>query len=160
MKKKAPSRKSAATGFHPGLILAPVDFSNPNKDALKQAVQLARQYGAKLRLLHVIEPPPYPEFGYAHIAAKEARLKRVAAQRLQELRAQAPLRSVSEVDIVIRYGRASSEIVTEAADSKADLIVLATHGYTGLFHVLLGSTAEQVVRGAPCPVWVERTGNK
>jgi len=143
--------------FRPRLILAPVDFSDPNRFALRYTALLAKEYGARVRLLYVAEPAPYPEFGYAHLATKELRLKRLAGERLQAIRGNAPLKSIPRVDIAIRHGRASAEIVEEAADCQADLIVLATHGYSGLFHVMMGSTAEKVVRHARCPVLTIRT---
>ena len=60
----------------------------------------------------------------------------------------------------MEHGRASQEIVRVASEEKADVIVMGTHGYTGMAHVLLGSTAERVLRRAPCPVLTVRAQNK
>lgn len=137
-------------------ILAPTDLSNASRKALCYAAAFARQFGGTARLLHVIEPPPYPEFGYAYVPAKEARLRQVAWEKLEELRNQPPLSEVPDTSAAVRSGNTLHEIVSEAAEQKAELIVLTTQGHTGLVHMLLGSTAEKVVRHAPCPVLVVR----
>jgi nucleotide-binding universal stress UspA family protein len=137
-------------------ILVPIDFSDASRKALPYAASLVRQFGGVAILLHVIEPPPYPEFGYAHVPIKEAKRKRAAKEQLERLRHEAPLNAASGTTVDIRHGNAYHEIVSAAADEKADLIILSTHGRTGLAHTLLGSTAEKVVRHASCPVLVVR----
>ncbi len=137
-------------------ILVPVDFSSASYEALNSAAALAGQFGASITLLHVIEPPPYPMFGYAAIPMREAKLKSVTKDRLEELRNRRPLTPKLVKKTVVRVGSAYREIVDEAKGSIADLIVISTHGHTGLAHLLLGSVAERVVRHAPCPVFVVR----
>ena len=136
-------------------ILVPTDFSAASRKALVHAAALARLGGGDVTLVHVIEPPPYPQFGYAHIPLKEAKLKRSARERLEALR-----QELADVGVkcafVIRTGSAFHEITEQAREQQADVIVIATHGRGALAHLLLGSTAERVVRHAPCPVLVVR----
>jgi nucleotide-binding universal stress UspA family protein len=136
-------------------LVVPTDFSQMSREALSYAAAWARPCGSEMTLVHTIEPPPYPEFGYAHIPTKEARLKRKARQKLEEYS-----QELNHVGIkaacVIRTGSAFHEIVALAREESADLIVIATHGRQAIAHALLGSTAERVVRHAPCPVLVVR----
>lgn len=137
-----------------GRILVPIDFSTTGLKALPHAVLLARQNEAEIILLHVVEPPFYPsEFGY--LVPDDLKLAEKAKTRLEVLAARdvpAPLRAESAV----RIGTPYQEIIEAARTSKADLIVLTTHGRTGISHAFLGSTAERVVRQAPCPVLTVR----
>ena len=138
-------------------ILVPTDFSDEAKHALRSAVELARIGQSEVVLVHVIEPPVYPVnlgIGPVVVPPLEQDLRERLAQALEQLRQQETGTLASRV--LIRDGRPFLEIVRAAADEHADLIVIATHGYTGLKHVLLGSTAERVVREAPCPVLVVR----
>jgi universal stress protein A len=141
-------------------ILVPLDFSKESEKALRYAVTFAEQFGARLILLNVVEPLPFADLGAiplvmeneAVMAACQAKLEGVVARhRLPE--------SLIEKRLV-RPGQAFREIVEAARTLKADLIIISTHGYTGFQHVLLGSTAERVVRHAPCPVLVVRTHEK
>jgi nucleotide-binding universal stress UspA family protein len=138
-------------------ILVPIDFSASSEQALAYAVPLARACGARLTLLHVVEPVATPDFAASFplvlendrvMAECKAHLARVA----RDLKIQPPLLE----KLLVRQGRSFNEIAGAARTLKADLIVIATHGYTGLKHALLGSTAERVVRHAPCPVLVVR----
>src|SRR5262245_60035685 len=133
-------------------ILAPIDFSEASRKALCYAASFARQFDGATTLLHVVEPPPYPEFGYAPVPLQEAKRKQAAQEKLERLRNEPPLNLALCADAGIRTGNASHEIVSHATDEKTDLIILSTHGHTGLVHMLLGSTTEKVVRHAPCPV--------
>ncbi len=148
----------AQVRFHLQKILVPIDFSEPSQKALRYARPFAEQFGASLTLLHVMEPINYPiEYGYAPIApleAEETRQSELLARLKQlgtELGATVPVKSV------VRVGRAWKEIVDFAKAQNSDLVIVATHGYTGLKHALLGSVAEKVVRHAPCPALVVRT---
>ena len=132
-------------------ILVPVDFSARGNKALQTALALAKTLGAKLTLLHVLEPPNYPVFGYAHIPIQERKWRQASQRKLEALQ------KGTQADIQLRTGRAYQEIVAAAKRLKTDLIVTSTHGYTGLVHVLLGSTAERIVRHAPCPVLTVRS---
>lgn len=131
-------------------ILVPVDFSECSGKALQYAIPLAKQFGAELTLVHV-QHYPYEvvEAAMFHEAALRAEQNELDSL-LQKLGKIVPSRSV------FRMGKAADEIVEVARETGADLIVLSTHGRSGLAHVLLGSTAERVVRYAPCPVLIVR----
>ena len=135
-------------------ILCPVDFSEHSSAALAQAAEVARKFGAELTLLHVVEPILYPvAYGLPPVSPVdyESVARESASAALERLAAGlAGLKPSTRVDA----GAASQRISEVAREEGFDLIVLATHGYTGLKHVLLGSTAERVVRFAPCAVLV------
>lgn len=135
-------------------ILVPVDFSRTSLKALHYAVPIAKQFGARLILLHVIEFPNYcPEIGYVGFDAKV--IREDLEKRLRELARRAVPQDIA-AEIVVECGAGFDAIATYAKKRKVDLVILTTHGYTGLKHVFLGSTAERVVRHAPCPVLVVR----
>lgn len=138
-------------------ILAPIDFSPPSKKALEYAVAVAEQFGAQVNLLHVVEPIPTRDFANSFPLMMES--DKVIAEckgRLQLLVKQQAIDPNVVDRTVVTEGRAYNEIVKSANNLKVDLIIIATHGYTGLKHAVLGSTAERVVRHAPCPVLVVR----
>jgi nucleotide-binding universal stress UspA family protein len=139
-------------------ILLPMDFSPSAQKALHYALSFAEQFGATITLLNVVEPAVYPtEFGYipVEIDALHKTMNASARERLAKLAAeQVPPRF--RANTLVRVGTPYHEITTAAKELNVDLIVIATHGYTGLKHVLLGSTAERVVRHAPCPVLTVR----
>lgn len=148
----------AAARFPPRRILLPLDLSAHSFQALPTAEALARLSGATLHLLHVAEPLAYPtDLGYAPVLSGEveAGLHQSARQRLEELVHDLQKRGV-QAEARLRVGRPFLEIAEAARALAVDLVVVTTHGFTGLKHVLLGSTAERVVRHAPCPVWVVR----
>jgi nucleotide-binding universal stress UspA family protein len=139
-------------------IFVPIDFSPLSKKALLYAARLAKQFGAEVLLFHALEPETPPAFdGYMitppvlsdSTASTCARRLRAEASSLQKA-------GLSRVAITVRPGLAGHEIVEAAKDLDADLIVIATHGYTGWKHFAIGSTAERVVRAASCPVLVVR----
>ncbi len=135
-------------------VLVPLDFTPHSFKSLEYAVTFAAQFGAKLTLVHVLEPQVYtPEL----IAAIPLDPERWAAaeQELEEIRA-ARIPQGVPVQIDIRTNFALDGILDAARELAADLIITTTHGYTGLKHLLLGSTAENIVRRAPCPVLVVR----
>ncbi|MFN0152715.1 MAG: universal stress protein [bacterium] len=135
-------------------ILCPVDFSEYSKHALTYAVALAAQFRAKLTLVHVIEPIHLPAdiaLGAPGILHFEDGLVERARARLDSLVDVATLAELS-VETRVLEGVAFAEIVKFAREENTDLIVLATHGQSGIAQLLLGSTAEKVVRKAPCPV--------
>ena len=138
-------------------ILVPVDLSEFSIKAVSYATRFAKQLGATLVLLHVVEPVRYPESVLIPPAMEEtnrARLKLARASLAKFATQQVPAGIATET--VTRLGHAFSEIATAAKDLDADLIIIATHGHTGLKHLFLGSTAERVVRLAPCPVLTVR----
>ena len=138
-------------------ILVPLDFSPSSKKALDYAVIVARQFKAKLTFLHVVEPAGTPDFAASFSLVMEDDKLMVAAKKELEnvmVAAQVPRGLVEK--ILVRFGRSFHEITEAARTRKADLIIISTHGYTGLKHALLGSTTERVVRHASCPVLVVR----
>ncbi len=140
-------------------LLVPVDFSACSDKAVEYARAFAEQFGAELMLLHVVEPVVYPET-YAPTTDGGDELNRhlLSSAENRLTRQSESLRgSGLNVRTLARVGRPFVEISELAREAGVDLIILGTHGYTGLKHVLLGSTAERVVRHAPCPVLTVRT---
>lgn len=139
-------------------ILAPVDFSDSSVRALRHAVDLAAESGGSLTILHVVPA----DYGWLGIGGEELRdldksLQRQAVHRLRAL-AEANVRPGVETNLEVRLGRPAEEIVAAATELKCDLIVLSTHGHTGLDRYLIGSVADRVARVAPCPVFLMRGG--
>lgn len=137
----------------PKTVVVPVDFSEPSYEALRSATSLTSELG----VLHVVHVLP-------HLHPLDPALSVDMTDALRTQRAEA---SVSErlqamgydgVHVHVRIGNPGHEIVALAAELEADLIVVASHGYAGLTHLLLGSVAERVVRHASCPVLVVRQG--
>jgi len=134
-------------------ILVPVDFSDYSKKALVYAVDFAKTVNAKLYLIYVIEPQIYPaDFTMGQVIptinpdlseASEKELLRFADEVIGD---QIPYETISKM------GQPFYEIIETASEIDSDLIIIATHGHTGVEHLLFGSTAEKVVRKAPCPV--------
>ena len=137
-------------------ILCPVDFSANAEHALRYAVALAQSHGAELVLLHVMEMPDYalPE-GTLAVGVTTLDLVREleegCRQQLEAL-AESARADVAQVTTQFVTGAPFVEIVRAARDQEADLIVMGTHGRSGLAHMMIGSVAEKVVRKAPCPV--------
>jgi nucleotide-binding universal stress UspA family protein len=142
----------------PHRILCPTDFSECATDAARYAVDLAARLGARVTLLHVYMAPVYalPD-GSSFIPGPQtlAELESGARRGLEALRAQLARPEV-EIDVDTADGPTAEMIATTALDEKYDLIVMGTHGRTGLRHLLLGSVAEKVVRTAACPVLTVR----
>jgi nucleotide-binding universal stress UspA family protein len=141
-------------------ILVPVDFSAPSDRALRYATTLADRFGATIELLHVVEDPFVSgawnaEVYVPNVAELLNRLIVTAREQLEESKALVADKGIG-VDTTVITGRPAQSIVDHAATERFDLIVLGTHGRTGLSHALLGSVAERVVRKAPCPVLTVR----
>lgn len=138
-------------------ILVPTDFSDFSQVALRYGCEFAAKFGAELHLLHVIDNPAPPASEDWGKTLDEYRrdLEECAGNELQELDLN-PLPDRKRVVDNIRYGSALLEIILHARENEIDLIVLGTHGRTGLAHVFLGSVAEKVVRKSPCPVLTVR----
>lgn len=135
-------------------ILVPIDFSDYSKKALQYTVTFAKQFKAELSLIYVIEPVIYPadlSMGQVVIPQTEIDLSTKSRQEL-ELLAKTEIGSLLKYEIIIKNGKPFMEIIETASEIDADLIIIATHGHTGVEHLLFGSTAEKVVRKAPCPV--------
>jgi universal stress protein A len=137
-------------------ILVPIDFSRPSLNAVPYALAISRQFGVDVHLLHVTDvtqqPPPslltLPVVPYTEL--NQRFMKRLQALVLK-------YRTDGNVSALEpRTGIVYEEICEVARDLKADLVVVATHGYTGYKRMFLGSTAERVVQHSPCPVLVVR----
>jgi len=138
-------------------ILVPLDFSASSKKALDYAVAVAKQFRAKLTLLHVVEPVGTADFAATFpLVMENDKLMAAAKSELETVVKSARIpRSMLEM-VLVRSGRSFHEIAEAARTRKVDLVIISTHGYTGLKHAVLGSTAERVVRHAHCPVLVVR----
>jgi len=138
-------------------ILCPIDFSSGSREALRVAAELARGSDAALVVVHVWQPT---QWAAAEVQLAPGVLQDLLDSEHAELarwRAQATELRGGEVDVKFLTGAPWDQIVGVArADRAIDLIVMGTHGRTGLRHVLLGSVAERVVRHAPCAVLVVR----
>ena len=144
--------------LHLNKILVPIDFSDTSKKALHYALRFAEQFGSEIVLLHVVEPTTpmvgaplgvevFPQLPDDSISANK---------ELAALAARSRNNGSNSIRSTIRVGHAPNEITKAAKDLDVDLIVIATHGYTSWRHLCMGSTAERVVRTAPCPVLVVR----
>jgi nucleotide-binding universal stress UspA family protein len=136
-------------------ILVPVDFSESADKALRYAFKFAEQFGAKVTLLHVIQPTVYPT-DFATPPTTVSALDEAVRARVEEKLASLASHTGVNCGSVVRSGQPYYEIAAAAREQDVDLIIISTHGHTGLKHVLLGSTAERVVRYAPCPVLTVR----
>jgi nucleotide-binding universal stress UspA family protein len=144
-------------------ILAPTDFSTHSERAVSYACGLAERLGAALHLLHVLseilpagpDPLLMPVMPPQFYEENEER----ASETLNRLLNPAWGTPASVVPAV-RWGSPVESIVSYAVDQRVDLIIIATHGRTGLSHVLLGSVAERIVREAPCPVLTIRDSQR
>jgi len=159
-------------------ILVPIDYSGDSQGALQWGASLAEKYGAKLLLLHVIPKAVEEVFreGGAFVSSTSS-FHEVRAPGAQSFRrhpiiidlvdkahtelhdfADKHLKDIVPVQVKVAVGRPAEEILRVAREEKVDLIVMGTHGRTGLRHLLLGSVAEAVTRHAPCPVFTVRIG--
>ena len=139
-------------------ILAPTDFSDDSKLALTYAVELAQKFSAEIVVVHVDQPlapvmvselNPGLDVGTMNRIAEEQRM--LALRELEQTTARLREQNI-KVRGLMRVGAPFLEILNAAVSENADLIVMGTHGRSGLAHVLMGSVAERVVRKSPCPV--------
>jgi universal stress protein A len=131
-------------------ILVPTDFSKASFAAFKPAASIARKFRSKICLLHISEiAPVYTyRFGISQQELDEQMIEHAAG----EMRRAAKLLGVKSAELIIRSGNVQQQIVTVVKEKKIDLIVMGTHGNTGLVHAVIGSVAEKIVRLAPCQV--------
>jgi nucleotide-binding universal stress UspA family protein len=136
-----------------GKILVPFDFSEHSDKALRWAVGMAEKWQASVLLFHVVSIPTYPMVTEAFFDASqlEASLREDTEQKMREVAAKD---KTVTLRTQVKMGEPFWDICRIAEEEKVDLIVMGSHGRTGLAHVLLGSVAERVVRHAPCPVLV------
>lgn len=140
-------------------ILVPTDFSKPSQNALTYAAAFAEKFGAELHLLHVVQdlalfipdmvtvtPPIGPTVEQLTAGVRVAFERLVKENKLEKFK----------TTHFVREGTPFYEIIQYAKEKDIDLIIMGTHGHSGLAHVLMGSVAEKVVRKAPCPVLTVR----
>jgi len=134
-------------------ILVPVDFSEHSQRALDEAIGLAKAFGAELHLLHCypLHVTAIDPYGITVPEAYDRQLREAAGQRLSEWRTKARAQNLI-VEQHITAGSPFTEISALAEKLGVDLIVMGTHGLSGLKHVLMGSVTERTIRIAPCPV--------
>ena len=147
-------------------VLVTTDFSETSLEALPVAVEIATHFDSELLLVHVLpvdtptpwDIPPYADFGLASLPLPEyeAQVRQEVDRRLSVVAGK--YAGGAKVRCPVRRGDAATEIGRIASEEKADLIVLATHGWTGWRHFVFGSVAEKVLREAPCPVLSVRCG--
>lgn len=136
-------------------ILYPTDFSEPSLYALNYAAEMAKMFDAELQLLHVmLDESQLVSFYLPQITVQNLAkdMEDGAKNKLEEFIKESPILQGVRYNYKMVKGIADEEIIKYAAESGTDLIVIGTHGRTGFEHVLFGSTAEKVVRKAPCPV--------
>jgi len=132
-------------------IVVADDFSETAELALKHALRLVRRHGARLVLAHVVEPIPLGPYPVLIAPENELAIRDLARERIEKVAVRLRGEGVI-VDVRVDMGRPGPRLVEIAEDEAADLFVIGTRGLTGFQHVLLGSTAEYVVRRSDCPV--------
>jgi nucleotide-binding universal stress UspA family protein len=136
-------------------LLVPSDFSDSARRALRSAGPLLDQLGARVILLHVLQPAMSADFTHFPVAVEEDRILETARVQLRQW-ARTCVRDQAIENVLVRRGNPFHEIAETARELKVDLILIPAHGAAGVKRTLLGSTTERVVRYAPCPVMVVR----
>ncbi|MDR4499428.1 MAG: universal stress protein [Candidatus Scalindua sp.] len=141
-------------------ILCPIDHSDCSKEALKYAVSFALRNEAVLYLLHVIDIRTFDENldTITKQIADESSINNLKKKLLECVPEE--IRSDMKIEAIVVQGIPFVEIIKTAKDNEVDMLVLGTHGRTGLAHMMLGSVSEKVVRKAPCPVLTVRSSNQ
>lgn len=142
-------------------ILVPFDFSKLAEQGVQYALAFSEVHEGRLDILHIVEEPAFPSFfklGAMRIYGMVPNLEKVAWTALEK-RFGSPGEQ-PDLDFHVVKGNADVEIVRFASEHESDLIVITSHGLTGLQHVLLGSVAEKVIHLAPCPVLVVKAFSK
>lgn len=134
--------------------LVPIDFSDYSKNSLRYAVNFAEKFNSEIILLYVVEPILYPTdltLGQIVLPSIDIDLEARAREELEKL-VNTEIRPEQKVKTLIKSGKPYIEIIETAKDEDVDLIIISTHGHSGIEQVLFGSTTDKVVRKAPCPV--------
>ena len=145
-------------------IVAPTDFSEPSMEGLRNAIELAEKFDAELIILYIIEPPvwsglAYSPTGYNPPDITES-LREEAMKNMEKLRSKMIPEHVS-CRLLTLEGKPADQIVRLSDEQSANIIVIATHGYSGFHRFVFGSVTERVVRTASCPVLTIRPqGNR
>jgi len=155
-RKKPVRRGPSRTAPKITRILVPTDFSPASDHAAEHAKFLAIRHRAELFLVHVVLPAGSPDLIYGSLLWDQEKVIRSARMALQRWQNDAGLGRLKKVKRQVRVGVPYVEIVEAAREQNCDLVVIPTHGRTGLQHYVLGGTAERVVRHAHCPVLVVR----
>jgi len=135
-------------------ILVPTDFSPSSEQALNYARGLAQQLGASLHLLHTVNRPLLAEGLAAEAAIAEGTA--IGSAFVEEAKTRFLTLAPDAASAEVVFGYAAPSIVDYASQLGVDLIVMGSHGRTGIAHILMGSVAEAVMRTAPCPVLTVR----
>jgi universal stress protein A len=143
-------------------ILVPMDFAAHSSEALRVAGDIALRYSAALTLIYVYEQVDYalPEGYVLYTPEQVQRMTAEFQKRLSLAQQQVEQQGVQRVRSLVLQGPVALEIVDYAKTQNMDLIVMGTHGRTGIKHVLMGSVAERVLRMAPCPVLTVKAREK
>lgn len=137
-------------------ILVPTDFSATSKEALKYAISLATEYGAEMTIMHVINEQLFTESlnlpRVMSLQSLEKELAKEAEHQMEDFFKD--VLGMDDIDYkkIVLKGKPFIQIIQYSRENDIDLIVIGTHGRSGLEHIIFGSTAEKVVRKAPCPV--------
>lgn len=154
-----PPKVRHSTAMKVNQVLVPTDFSDATAKAVEYAADFAKDHGAELLLCHVLEPSPYPMApiaGSLERAPAEEALHDAVSKELQQCRDE-HVPADANCRTVMLEGQPHTEIIEFAEKEGVELIVMPTHGRSGLAHLLLGSVTEKVIRRAHCPVLVFRT---
>jgi nucleotide-binding universal stress UspA family protein len=138
-------------------ILCPTDFSDSSYHALEYGVRFARHSDGTIVLAHIIHVPAGDLLGRDAYTLNFKEAEKQVLERLEEVQA-THLAGYPRYDLVAVLGDPAEEIIGLARSRQADLIISATHGRSGLSHLVMGSVAEKIIRHAPCPVFVVRAG--
>jgi len=142
------------------LILHPSDFSPASRPAFARAIEAAKEHRAQLLLVHVLANV-IPMVGEGYVSARTyddiLTSARAQAERLLDARMASARKAGVKASALLLEGVAADQIVAAARRRRADMIVMGTHGRTGLAKIFMGSVAERVVGSAPCPVMTVRT---
>ena len=143
-------------------VLVPIDFSDYSKSALKYAADFAQKFNAEMILIYVVEPVIYPpDFSLGQIAIPSINTEwDIKAKEELDKLADTEISNAITVKTIIKTGKPFIEVIETASEEDVDIIIIASHGHSGMEHILFGSTAEKVVRKAPCPVLTLREPRK
>jgi nucleotide-binding universal stress UspA family protein len=159
LRNKIKKEKGGKIMFAPKNILVPTDFSKFADAALKKAVDIATKYDAKIYLLHVIDEQIHQcavDYCLSYEVVKQLEKESVLASRDKLKKEAEAIVKAKKVKVIfdVKNGVPSEVILSEQKAKKIDLIVIASHGKTGLLKQLMGSVADKVVKGSKCPVMV------
>jgi len=158
--KSEDQKMSGGNALNFKVILVPIDFSDHSKKTVEYAARFATRYGASIRLLYVFQIPDYAVTQYEHrqqgceeLRSQVSWAEEAAQEKLNAFESDLLGKGV-DAQAFLRVGYPFEEIVLMANDPDVDLIIIGSHGRSGIKRLLMGSTAERVVEHAPCPVLV------